>query len=150
QTVIEAVLDTTNFQGYKPSGLTLVIDRPSFTEVDLNLSCFIQREILLNPGQIDFGTVRHASQPTVTLTMNYTGNRPNFAVLKMQTRSDAVTAKIHKLDQSAGNSAQFLLSATLSPKLGNGFYRDEVMLFTNDPAIPTIPISVSANVQSAV
>src|SRR4051794_19383897 len=37
-TVIEAVIDTTKFQGYKASGLTLVIDRPSFVEVDLNLT----------------------------------------------------------------------------------------------------------------
>ena len=63
QTIIEAVIDTTKFQGYKASGLTLVIDRPSFVEVDLNLTCFIQGEIVLNPGQVDFGIVRHASQP---------------------------------------------------------------------------------------
>src|SRR4051812_4406645 len=83
QTVIEAIVDTTKFQGYKASGLTLVIDRPRFVEVDLNLSCFIQGEIILNPGQVDFGIVRRGTKPVVTLTMKYTGGRPDFAIARM-------------------------------------------------------------------
>jgi len=147
QTVIEAVLDTTRFQGYKASGLTLVIDRPNFVEVDLNLSCFIQSEIILNPGQVDFGIVHRGSKPTVLLTMNYNGVRPDFAVARMQTRTGDVTAKVQR--SSEGNS-QFILSAVLSPTLGTGVFRDQITLFTNDPGAPAIPISVSANVQSDV
>ena len=55
QTTVEATLNTTNFQGYKASGLTLILDRPAFVEVDLNLTCFIRGDIVMNPGQIDFG-----------------------------------------------------------------------------------------------
>jgi hypothetical protein len=149
-TVVEAVVDTTKFEGYKASGLTLVIDRPSYVEVDLNLTCFIQGEIVLNPGQIDFGIVRHASKPTVTLTMNYNGGRPDFAVSRMQTRSGDVTAKVSELGRTAGGPTQFLVTATLNPSAANGLFRDQVTLITNDPAIPTLPISVMANVQSAV
>jgi len=150
QTIIEAVIDTTKFQGYKASGLTLVIDRPQLVEVDLNLTCFIQGEVLLNPGQVDFGSIRHSSSPSVTLTLSYHGGRPDFAISRMQTRSGEVTAKVQKGGASADGSTQFLLTASLSPKVDNGFFRDQVTLFTNDPAIPTIPISVTANVQSAV
>jgi Protein of unknown function (DUF1573) len=149
-TTIEAVVDTTKFEGYKASGLTLVIDRPSHAEVDLNLTCFIQSEIVLNPGQIDFGIVRHASKPTLTLTMNYHGGRPDFAVSRMQTRSGDVTAKVQELGRTAGGAAQFVVTATLNPSAPNGIFRDEVRMITNDPAIPALPISVTANVQSAV
>ena len=147
QTVIEAVLDTTKFQGYKASGLTLILDRPSSVAVDLNLSCFIQSEIMLNPGQVDFGIVRHGSNPTVVLTMNYLGGRPDFAVARMQTRTGLVTAKVQKSSQG---TLQFILSAVLSPTLETGAFRDQITLFTNDPAAPSIPISVTANVQSDV
>ena len=149
-TYIEAVIDTTKFQGFKASGLTLIIDRPSHVEVDLNLTCFIQGEIVLNPGQIDFGIVRHSSQPTVNLTMTYTGGRPDFAINRMQTRFADVTVKSKELSRSADGSAQFLLTATLNPSVANGLFREEVTLYTNDPAIPTLPITVTANVQSAV
>ena len=47
QTTVEATINTTNFQGYKASGLTLILDRPAFVEVDLNLSCFIRGDILM-------------------------------------------------------------------------------------------------------
>jgi hypothetical protein len=147
QTVIEAMIDTTKFQGYKATGLTLVIDRPSYVEVELNLTCFIQGEVVLNPGQVDFGIVRRGTNPTVTLTMNYTGSHPNFAVTRMRTRTSDVTGKVQKTAQGL---AQFILTATLSPTLEAGPFRDEITLFTNDPAVPTIPISVSAQVQSAV
>src|SRR5581483_2944009 len=69
QTVVEAVIDTTKFEGYKASGLTLVMTRPQFIEVDLNLSCFIRGDITLNPGVIDFGTVQRAAGNTVNLTL---------------------------------------------------------------------------------
>jgi hypothetical protein len=150
QTVIEAVIDTTRFQGYKASGLTLVLDRPTLVEVDLNLTCFIQGEIVMNPGQIDFGITRRGTTPTATLTMNYTGGHPGFAVDRMRTRSGDVTAKVQESGRSADGSIQLLLTANLSPSLRSGPFRDEVTLFTNDPAVPTIPISVSANVQSAL
>jgi hypothetical protein len=147
QTTIEAVLDTTKFLGYKASGLTLVIDRPGFVEVDLNLTCFIQGEIALNPGQVDFGIVRRGTKPTQTLTLTYTGGESDFTVARMQTRSGDVTAKVQRASEG---SSQFVLTATLSPTLGSGYFRDEITLFTNDPAAPTVPISVSANVQSSL
>src|SRR5208283_4634479 len=63
QTTVEATIDTTKFQGYKASGLTLVIDRPSFVEIDLNLTCFIRGDISLSPGQFDFGILRRTASP---------------------------------------------------------------------------------------
>src|SRR5258708_1510631 len=61
QTVVEAVIDTTKFTGPKASGLTLVIDRPQFVEVDLSLNCFIRGDLTLNPGQADFCQVNRVS-----------------------------------------------------------------------------------------
>jgi hypothetical protein len=147
QTIIEAAIDTTKFQGFKASGLTLVIDRPGHIEVDLNLTCFIQGEVTLNPGQVDFGIVRRGTTPTITLTMSYAGSRPDFAVTRMRTRTSDVTGKVQK---ASPGSAQFVITATLNPTVDAGYFRDEITLLTNDPAVPSIPISVSAQVQSAV
>src|SRR5690242_8095046 len=110
QTSIEAVIDTTKFVGYKASGLTLVLDRPSFVEVDLNLSCFIRGDIVLNPGQADFGPVHRASLPTLTLNLSYAGGVPNWGITKMQTRSDHVTAKLQELGRSYDGQSQYSLT----------------------------------------
>jgi hypothetical protein len=147
QTIIEAAIDTTKFLGFKASGLTLVLDRPVYVEVDLNLTCFIQGEVVLNPGQVDFGIVRRGERPTVTLTMTYAGSRPDFAITRMRTLSSDVTGKVQRTSEG---TAQFILTANLSPTLNPGPFRDEITLLTNDPAVPTIPVSVSAQVQSAL
>lgn len=149
QTVIEAVLDTTKFVGYKPSGLTLVIDRPVYTEVDLNLTCFIRGDVTLSPGVADFGVVARGAKRPVTLTLNYAGGMPDWDVTRMQTISSHVTAQLQQLGRSGG-SARYQITATLKPSAPSGYFKDEITLQTNDPSSPNIPISVVANIQAAV
>ncbi len=150
QTTVEAVIDTTKFVGYKPSGLTLIIDRPNYTELDLNLSCFIRGDITLNPGQVDFGTVQRTSNPSVTLSLSYNGTVPNWGITKMQSGSSHVTARLQEEGRSASGQLRYNLTANLKPTAPNGYFKDELTLYTNDPASPTIPVSVTANVQTAV
>jgi hypothetical protein len=150
QTKIEAVVDTTKFQGYKASGLTLVLSRPSYVEIDLNLTCFIRGDIVVNPGQVDFGIVTHSAKPSTTLNLTYSGGQPNWGVSRMQTRSRHVAAKLQELSRSPGGHAEFALAVTFDPSEVTGTFRDEITLTTNDPSSPTIPISVAAQVKSAV
>jgi hypothetical protein len=149
QTVVEAVLDTTKFQGYKASGLTLVLEKPSFLEVDLDLTCFIRGDVMLSPGAIDFGLVGRTGKPTVTLNLSYAGGQADWQVTKMQTVSAAVTATLQELSRSEG-AVQYQVLATLNPSAPPGYFKDELTLLTNDPASPHIPISVSAHVQAGV
>ena len=150
QTSIEAVLDTTRFQGYKPSGLTLVLSKPSYVEVDLNLSCFIRADITITPGAADFGTLARGSTPSVALQLTYAGGTPNWGIFGMNTKTDFMEAKIERQASGAGGQVGYLLTATLKPNLPPGFFKDEITLKTNDPSSPTLPIAVVANVQSAV
>ncbi len=150
QTVIEAVIDTTKFSGPKASGLTLILDRPQYRQIDLNLNCFIRSDIMLSPGQADFGVVNRASKPMVDLTLNYTGGKADWAITKMQTLSPHVTARLNETGRSGGGQATYSMTVTLNPSTPTGFFKDEITLFTNDPTSPSIPVSVTANVQSTV
>jgi Protein of unknown function (DUF1573) len=151
QTTIEATIDTTKFLGYKPSGLTLIFDRPAFVEVDLNLSCFIRGDIVMTPGQMDFGIVRRSDKmPPASLTLTYAGGRSDWEVTKMKTQSSKVKAELRELSRSADGQINYSLTATLQPGVSNGYFKDEITLLTNDQSSPSIPISVVANVQSAV
>jgi hypothetical protein len=150
QTSVEAVIDTTKFEGYKASGLTLVIDKPSFQEIDLNLTCFIRGDLTLSPGLVDFGVVTRTSKPMVALNLTYAGGQADWAITKMETIDAHVTAKLQEVGRSPGGQVQYVLSATLNPSVPGGFFKDSITLFTNDPKSPTIPVSVVANVQSSV
>jgi hypothetical protein len=150
QTVIEATLDTTRFQGHKASGLTLVFDRPSVIEKDLSMTCFIRSDVMLNPGGADFGLVARGSSPQVIMSLNYHGGMSNWGVTAAQTISDHVQARLEETSRSPGGQVTYQLVATLKPSAPAGYFKDEITLQTNDPNSPVIPISVTANVQAAV
>jgi hypothetical protein len=151
QTTVEATINTTNFQGYKPSGLTLIIDRPAFVEVDLNLTCFIRGDIVMNPGQIDFGIWRRsATPPSASLDLTYAGGRPDWDIVRMKTQTDKVKAVAKEVSRTVDGRIQWQITATLQPGLANGYFKDQITLVTNDSPAQAIPISVVANVQSSV
>jgi len=152
QTTIEAVIDTTNFSGYKPSGLTLVLARPERIEVDLSFSCFIRTDVVLNPGVVDFGIVPRSGgpKPAVTVNLSYAGGNPNWGVTRMQTQSGHLAAKLQEVSRSADGRVQYNLIATLDPGELNGYFKDEITLYTNDAGSQAIPVSVSAAVQSSL
>jgi hypothetical protein len=151
QTTVEATINTTNFQGYKPSGLTLILDRPAFVEVDLNLTCFIRGDIMMNPGQVDFGTLRRSAKlPSASLNLTYAGGRPDWDIVQMKTQTDRVKAVAKEINRTVDGQIQWQITATLQPGVANGYVKDQITLVTNDSPAQTIPISVVANVQSAV
>jgi hypothetical protein len=151
QTTIEATIDTTKFLGYKPSGLTLIFDRPAFVEVDLNLTCFIRGDIVMNPGQIDFGIIRRSDKmPPAALTLTYAGGRSDWEVTRMKTQSAKVKAELREVSRTADGQINYTLTATLQPGVSTGYFKDEITLVTNDQNSPTIPISVVANIQGGV
>ncbi len=150
ESYVDAVLDTTKFLGPKKSGLTLIIDRPVFSEVDLNLNCFIRGDILVNPGQVEFGNVPHGKSTSRVLTLEYQGVAAGWQITGMNTISSAISAKLDPPVRTTGGGLQYSLTATLNPSAPVGFLKEEIELITNDPNSPRIPLSVSGNVQAAV
>lgn len=151
RTTVEAVLDTSRFQGYKASGVTLSIDRPAVRSIELDLSCFIQDEVVVEPGTVDFGEVRRGDAPEVILGLEYRGTRPDWRVVEMRTISGAVKARLEEIAREPAGTVRYRLVTTLNPaNLRNGDFRDEIRLRTNDSERPQIPLSVSAKVTSEV
>jgi hypothetical protein len=150
QTTVEATIDTTRFQGYKASGLILILDYPTFAQVDLNMTCFIRGDITLEPGYLDFGAVRPSGTlPSATLNLTYSGAKPDWEIADMKTQSAQVKAEAKEIGRSAGR-IQWQITTTLQPGLKQGHFKDEITVITNDTPRQTIPISVVANIQGAV
>jgi hypothetical protein len=150
QTTIEVTLDTSRFSGYKASGLTLVFDRPQYREVDLNLTSFIRADVMLSPGAADFGAVPRGSSRSLVLNLTYYGAHPDWQITRLTTVSDDVAVEGRVASRAPGAAVQYQLTATLKSSAPAGLFQDEINLTTNDPESPTIPISVTANVQAAV
>lgn len=151
QTFIEATLDTTRFQGPKASGLTLIFDRPGYAEKDLNFNSFIRGDVLLNPGAADFGHVKRSDGASLALQLTYLGGMTDWGVTRIQTISPHLTAKLEEIEGTrTSGSVQYRLTTEIKASAPTGYFKDEITLETNDPTSPTIPVSVTANIQGAV
>ena len=64
------------------------------------MTCFIRDDVTLNPGQIDFGTVRRSDNlPTTALTLTYSGGRPGWEIAEMKTQTAKVKAIAEKVNR---------------------------------------------------
>ena len=150
RTPIEATLDTTRFQGVKNSGLTLNLNGPGYAQKDLNLTCFIRGDILLDPGVADFGAIARGKKSAVVMNLTYLGGKPGWLITGANTIGKNVSAEVKGPFQAAGGGLQYQITATLDPSAPSGYLKDEITLVTNDSSSRTIPISVSATIQAAV
>jgi hypothetical protein len=151
QTFVEATLDTTRFEGPKSSGLVLHFDRPTPASKDLSFRCVIRGDIQLSPGVVDVGTITRGKPAEQTLLLTYNGGQANWGVFGIETGSPHVVVQADEVPGSrSATSVQYRLMARIEPTVPLGYFKDEILLKTNDPNSAVIPISVAANVQGAV
>ena len=84
--------------------------------------------------------------------MNLTkaGGQPSWRITGANTISKHLSAKVDGPFPNAAGGLQYQITATLNPSAPPGYFKDEITLITNDPASPSIPISVVANIEAAV
>ncbi len=143
-TVIEAEMDTRNFVGPKATVLfvTLITASGREAEARLGVSSNILADVVMNPGSIDFGTVKRGQSPTQVLTIERI-NGPGWRFTRMVSASRSLSAQLAETARKEG-SVSYSLSVSLKPDAPAGLLRDELRLFSNDPESPSIPIMVTA------
>lgn len=145
--VVEAEMDTRNFVGPKATALFVTLMTPSGqqAEVRLGVSSTILSDIVLNPGTIDFGAVARGQAPEQALTIDRVG-APDWRAERMISASRALDASLKQTARSAAGIS-YVLTVTLKPDAPAGTLRDEIVILTNDPQSPRIPVTVTAQVR---
>jgi hypothetical protein len=142
-TVIEAEMDTRNFVGAKATVLfvTLITAGGREAEARLAVSSFILSDIVLNPGAIDFGTVKRGQPATQVMTIDRI-NRADWRFTRMVSATKSLNAQLVETKRKEG-SVSYTLSVSVKPDAPAGLLRDELRLISNDPEAPSIPVMVS-------
>src|SRR5262249_11869627 len=107
----------------------------------LAVSSNILSDIVLNPGAIDFGTIKRGQSPAQVLTIDRINSR-DWRFTRMVSASRSLNAQLVETAPKKG-SVSCALTGSLKPDAKVGALRDEVRLFSNDPESPSIPIMVS-------
>jgi hypothetical protein len=145
---IDIKMDTSKFPGPKRVKLYVTVRNGAQYQSmsTLEVSANSRTDVVLNPGQINFGVVSGGQTPTPqVIDVEYAGVL-NWTVNEI-VRSDApIEATFKELYRRPGQVG-YRVTVSLKPNAPAGALKQELFLKTNDPAVPLVPILVEGNIQ---
>jgi hypothetical protein len=143
---IEIVLDTRKFVGQtKSSTVTVVFDQPARADVRLTISAYIRQDVVLNPGNAQFGSMARGTGGERTIEIEYAG-ASNLQIQGIEWQSQAITASLVEMYRRAGGVG-YRVEIKLKSDAPAGAVRDTIRLKTSDARTPEIPIAVEGFIQ---
>jgi hypothetical protein len=143
---LTARFNTDSFWGKKGATLTVVIDQPQYTEVQLRVDGYIRRDMVVNPGSVDFGKVTAGETVEKRVSVAYAG-RGDWQILAIESPRSYVTTEVIQKNRS-GTRVDYELVVKMTEGASLGFLRDELVLQTNDRSMPRVPLLMTAQVES--
>ncbi len=143
-----ARFNTPTFRGKKGATLTVVIDKPVYTEVLLKVNGYIRSDMVFHPGSVEFGTVQQGEAESGSTKVFYAG-RSDWQVVDVRANQPWLIPTFQQLERGAGK-ATYELTVQVREDAPEGFFQDEVIVQTNDRSMPRIPLQVSGNVVTAL
>jgi len=120
------------FTGDRKATLTVVIDRPSRAEVQLQVTGYIRPDVVISPGMAEFGTVSEGVHVQKVLTLKYAG-RPNsnWELIGVESSNPHIHVKADEVLRNNGH-VEYKIFVTLEETMPSGYVHDMVRFTTND------------------
>ncbi|MEL7338033.1 MAG: DUF1573 domain-containing protein, partial [Planctomycetota bacterium] len=143
---IRARFNTRTFKGKKGATLTVVLDQPQYAEVRLRVDGYIRSDMVFHPGELNFGTFAVGSVQNKDAKLYYAG-RPDWQIVGIESPHSWMkpAASLTKRD---ARMATYELSVELAEDAPTGYFQEEVVVVTNDRAMPRVPFLVTGQVRS--
>lgn len=141
---VVATLNSQSFLGFRTATITVTFDRPFFAEVQLNIQAHVRSDVVLTPGQIDFGTLDHGKEAQRKVSILYAG-RQDWKILDVRSANPHVEVELHE-SQRAGNRVGYDMTVFLKPDAPAGYLSDQLVLITDDPKLGQVPVQVEGRI----
>jgi hypothetical protein len=141
-----ARFNTGTFRGKRGATLTVVIDRPRYSEVRLRVDGYIRSDMVFDPGAIEFGAIEQAQTATSVSKVSYAG-RSDWKVIDVRSNLPWLDPQFAEVSRGNGR-ANYEISVTIGEEAPIGFFQDELVVKTNDRGMPTVPLRVNGEVKS--
>ncbi len=145
---ITARFNTGTFKGKRGATLTVVIDKPFYSEVRLRVDGYIRQDMVFHPGSIDFGKVNQGDATAKSSKILYAG-RSDWQIVDVRSNQAWLLPELKEVSRNGGQ-ATYELNVTVKENAPTGFFQDEVIVVTNDRQMPRVPLVVSGTVESAL
>jgi hypothetical protein len=138
---IVASFNTASFSGSHGATLTVTIDQPYWTEVQLNVTGYIRSDVMVQPGSVQFGSVSQGSAAEKQVVVTSPGR-----IVGVRSDNPLLTATVTPVGR--GQNA-YQLTVRLADSAPAGYVREHVSLVTSDRQAP-IPVLVEGRVTAAL
>jgi hypothetical protein len=143
---LDITMDARRFTGPKTVTIYVTVG-PQYTATSaLQVSAHSRADIVFNPGQISFGVVPRGQTPVQVIDVEYAGVL-DWRVHEVDRGTAPVDVTLEQLYRQPGRVG-YRLRATLKADAPAGLLKQELVLKTNDPASPLVPVLVEAMIQA--
>lgn len=144
---IVAKFNTRTFTGLHSATLTVTIDKPFPTQVQLRVHGNIRGDVVFQPGSVEFGKIDQGSQNEKKVSVTYAG-RSDWKITDVVAPSDSSSQFEVELTETArqvGRVAYDLL-VRLKPTAPAGYLNEQLVIVTNDGNNLRIPLDVQGQI----
>lgn len=141
---IVATLNTKSFLGHRTSTLTVVIDKPFYAEVNLNIAGYIHSDVDFQPGSVAFGDVDQGAASQKEVTVTYFG-RQTWQITDVRSANPHLEVELSDAKKT-GNGVAYKMLVRLKDDAPAGAIHDTLTLVTNDQRLPTVSITAEGRV----
>ena len=138
------------FEGQRNATITIAIDKPNQTEIQLNVRGEIRTDLRISPMDfLDFGLVELGKEQSRSLTVTYTGSNTQWRIVDAQCENEFISTEISN-EYFVGRKV-FKVNVFLDKSAPNGKLNTLLFLLVNDAgARREIPIPLRAKIGTTV
>ena len=138
------------FDGLRNSTITVSLDKPVRTEIQLHVRGEIRNDLDIKPNFIDFGNVELGKEYSRSLVITYTGSNTQWRLVNASCENQHIRAEIVGAPARVGVK-EFRVNVSLDKAASNGVINSLLVLTSNDTQNRReIPIPIRARVGTVI
>jgi hypothetical protein len=146
---VVAQFNTRTFKGVHSATLTVVIEWNDKgvtrnSEVQLRVHGNIRGDIVFQPGAVRFDSIDQGEGSKQTVRVSYAG-RSDWRVIDVRSASPDLEVELTELPRTGGRAVYDLL-VRLKDTAPPGYFKEQLILVSNDGQNPRIPLDVEARI----
>lgn len=143
---IDLTMDASKFDGEKVVTIYVTLGPKFVSTAVLQVKATSRGDVLLTPGQVDFGVVAQGQEAVQQLDVTYTGLH-DWRLTGVVDTGVPYDVRVQELQRQRGQII-YRLFISLKKDAPAGALADELVLQTNDPASPQLSIRTSGRIQA--
>ena len=151
---VMAKYDTKNFRGKKKATVSLTVrkDQPysEYGEVQFSVEGTIRRDVVLNPGTLNFEDVTLGEEAVRSVQILYAGN-PQWRIVDAKSSNPNISVEYREIQRNIQtNRVDYEVLINLSKDQRVGLIKDQIILTTNDASNKNLAVNIDGTVKAVV